>query len=68
MSESREIYLFQYFLIVVIFPTMIIFFWIFFSMLNIYTVTENEQSPGIYKYWYTWEKKAITDKKGKKEQ
>ena len=28
----------------------------FFSILNIYTVTWNQQSPGIYRYWYAWEK------------
>ena len=35
---------------------------VFFSILNISTVTKNQQSPGIYKYWYAWEKQLRTKK------
>ena len=35
----------------------------FFSILNIYIVTQNQQSRGIYKYRYAWEKNYYRQKK-----
>ena len=59
---SNTIYIYWFIIIFYFFLILQKILNIFFSILNIYTVTWNQQSPGIYKYWYAWEKSNSTKK------